>query len=330
MPAGAPEGKAGSPAPGYRYPGYLPGCRPGSGTGLRLPVKGPKPWRLLAAAPLLLLFQVALACGEGPAPASTPLPLPGPSPTPVPTPTPTPPPDPQAILSRAAARVAATESLAFVLEHQSGGARIGPGLLLTRAEGVFNRPVAAGPVAAGVDTAGGDTAVAAPAAVPGNFHITLDLETSGSFLQVSVIAVEERAFITNLFSGQWERTEREAVPFRLDNAAETFAGLISGVQSPELAGEERLALEGYTAYRIRGTLPAATLGQLVPAVLTDTADTAGPDVAVEIWADRAEIRLPRALLAGPLSPGDAAAAGRTLTLEALDPPAEITAPEIGN
>ncbi len=286
-------------------------------------MKRPKPWRLLAAAPLLLLFQVALACGDGPAPTSTPLPLPGPSPTPVPTPTPTPPPDPQAILSRAAARVAATESLAFVLEHQSGGAWISPGLLLTRAEGVFNRPVAAGPVAAGPDTAGGDTAVNAP----GNFRITLDLETSGSFLQVSVIAVEEGVFITNLFSGQWERTEREAVPFRLDNAAQTFAGLISGVQSPELAGEERLAVEGYTAYRIRGTLPAAALGQLVPAVL---ADTAGPDVAVEIWADRAEIRLPRALLAGPLSPGDAAEAERTLTLEALDPPAEITAPEIGN
>lgn len=307
---------------------------PGGRAGL--PVKGPELRRLFgqllgrlpAAAPLLLLFPalfflITAACGGGPAPAL----LPTPTPTPAPTPTPTPPPDPQAILSRAAARVAATESLAFVLEHPSGSTRISPGLLLTRAEGVVNRPAAAG-----VDTPA-NTPADTPANAPGNFRITLDLEVSGSILQVSVIAVEEGAFITNLFSGQWERTEREAVPFRLDNAAQTFAGLISGVQSPELAGEERLAAEGYTAYRLRGTLPAAALGQLVPAILADPPDPAGPgvpEVPVEIWADRAEIRLPRALLAGPLSPGDAAEARRLLTLEALAPPAEITAPAMGN
>ena len=258
----------------------------------RLPVS----YKAMVKLAIVILLLLLTACAGG----STA--TPEPTPTPAPTPTPTPLPDPRAILERAAERVAAAESLAFVLEHQSGSTLISPGLLLNRAEGVINRP------ANTLDN------------TPADFRITLDLEASGSFLQVSVIAVEEGAFMTNLFSGQWEPIDRAAIPFRLDDVAQTFAELIAAVESPELAGEERL--EDYAAYRIQGTLPAESLAQLAPAALT------GTDVAVEIWADRAEVRLPRALLTGPLSAGDGPEAGRTLTLEAQDPPAEITAPEI--
>ena len=258
----------------------------------RLPVS----YKTMVKLAIVILLLLLTACAGGPTAT------PEPTPTPAPTPTPTPLPDPRAILERAAERVAAAESLAFVLEHQSGSTLISPGLLLNRAEGVINRPANT------------------PANSPADFRITLDLEASGSFLQVSVIAVAEGAFMTNLFSGQWEPIDRAAIPFRLDDVAQTFAELIAAVESPELAGEERL--EGYAAYRIRGTLPAESLAQLAPAALT------GTDVAVEIWADRAEVRLPRALLTGPLSAGDGPEAGRTLTLEALNPPAEITAPEV--
>ena len=260
----------------------------------------PVSYKTMVKLAIVILLLLLTACAGGPTAT------PEPTATPAPTPTPTPLPDPRAILERAAERVAAAESLAFVLEHQSGSTLISPGLLLNRAEGVINRPA--------------NTPATSPANAPADFRITLDLEASGSFLQVSVIAVAEGAFMTNLFSGQWEPIDRAAIPFRLDDVAQTFAELIAAVESPELAGEERL--EGYAAYRIRGTLPAESLAQLAPAALT------GTDVAVEIWADRAEVRLPRALLTGPLSAGDGPEAGRTLTLEALNPPAEITAPEV--
>ena len=221
--------------------------------------------------------------------------------TPAPTPTPTPIPDPAVILARAAERVAAAESLAFALEHPAGSTQLSPGLLLTRASGVANRP--------------------------DRFQIKLELETAGSFVELEVIGIGDKAWMTNLFSGQWEAAPAAAVPVRFDNAGQGFAEIIAAVENPQLSGTERVE-EGeggsYDAWRIQGMMPGAALAAVLPG--TTLADTAIP---VTVWVDQGETRLPLLELRGPLVPGDLPEVARVLTLELREPAAEIVAPGAG-
>ena len=233
--------------------------------------------------PGLLLLLLLAACG-------------GPAATATPEPTPTPIPDPAAILARAAERVAAAESLGFVLEHPTGSTELSPGLRLIRAEGAAN--------------------------APDRFRLALELEASGSFLELEVIGIGGAAWMTNLFSGEWESAPAAALPVRWNQAGAVFAAAIAAVESPQLAGSEPVADSegGYTAWAIRGTLPGRALAAALPGTLAEGS------VPVTLWADQAERRLPRLRLEGPLAAGDLPEVSRVLTLTALQPPAEIAAP----
>ena len=129
---------------------------------------------------LLLLALAAVGCGGAAGTVA-----------PGPTPTATPLPDPAAILRGAAGRVAAAESLGFVLEHPAGATELAPGLLLVRAEGAAN--------------------------APDKFRVNLELAASGSFLELAVVGIGERAWMTNLFSGEWEAVSAAALPVRWDD-----------------------------------------------------------------------------------------------------------------
>ena len=236
----------------------------------------------------LLLLLAAAGCGGA---AGTVAPEPPPTATPLP--------DPAAILGRAAGRVAAAKSLGFVLEHPAGATELAPGLLLTRAEGA--------------------------AKAPDKFRLTLELEASGSFLELAVVGIGERAWMTNLFSGEWEAVSAAALPVRWEDAAAVFAAAIAAVESPELAGSEPVedGEDGYAAWVIRGMLPRAALAAALPGTLAEGS------VAVTIWADQEERRLPRLRLDGPLVTGDLPEVARVLTLEELTPAAAIVAPGDG-
>ena len=233
---------------------------------------------------LLLLLA---GCGGGGATA-----------TPAPTPTPTPIPDPAVILARAAERVAAAESLAFALEHTAGSTQLSPGLLLTRALGVANRP--------------------------DRFYIKLELETAGSFVDLEVIGVGGKEWMTNPLSGEWEAAPAAAIPVRFDNAGQGFAEIIAGVENPQLAGTEQVedgAGGNYDAWRIQGRMPGAALASALPGT-----NLAAAAIPVTVWADQQETRLPRLELRGPLVAGDLPEVARVLTLELREPAAEIVAP----
>ena len=260
-------------------------------------------WIVLPLSLVLVLALLSSACaGEL---TSTLIP----SPTPVPTPTPTPPPDPRAILERAAERLLAERALAFTLEHPSGGAPLSPGLLLSRAEGIINIPV----------TTSDNTPAAPLADTPESFRINLELEASGSILEIGVIVVGDDAFMTDIFSGEWAPVAKEQIPFRFDNVVQTLAVLIAGVQSPVLAGEKRLE-DGYAAYHLQGAVPATDLAGLVPGAASES------DVSVDLWVEREKGRLRQVTLTGPVAPYDTPETVRVLFLEPLETPAEIVAP----
>ena len=272
-------------------------------------MKSLKPVLLLAAFGLLLtlLLLSAVACGGGqgvestPRAAAIPTPTPTqlPTPTPKPTLTPTPTPDPLALLDRAANRILAAEFLAFSLERQpgesqSGGASASPVLTLTRAEGT--------------------------AQIPDRLRMALDIEVSGSFLQIGVIVVGDAAYMTDFFTGAWAPIAKEQVPFFSDNIAQTFAGLIAGIDSPELV-DAAPTEEGYT-HHLRGTIPTVVLSQVFPGAVPET------DLPVDVWVDDAGDRLPKARLTGKVAAGDAADTVRVLLLEVPESPEEIVAPPV--
>ena len=240
--------------------------------------------------PLLMGLLLLAAAGCGGAAGTV---APGPPPTATPLP------DPAAILGRAAGRVAAAESLGFVLEHPAGATELAPGLLLTRAEGTAN--------------------------APDKFRLTLELEASGSFLELAVVGIGERAWMTSLFSGEWEEVAAAALPVRWDDAAAVFAAAIAAVAGPQLAGSELIedGAGGYQAWVIRGMLPRSALAAALPGTLAEGS------VAVTIWTDREERRLPRLRLDGPLVAGDLPEVARVLTLAELAPAAAIVAPGDG-
>ena len=274
-------------------------------------MKSLKPVLPLAAFGLLLtlLLLPAVACGGGPVgestppaaaiPAPTTLPTPTSTPRPTSTPTPTPAPDPLALLDRAANRILAAEFLAFSLERQpgesqSGGASASPVLTLTRAEGT--------------------------AQIPDRLRMALDIEVSGSFLQIGVIVVGDAAYMTDFFTGEWAPIAKEQVPFFSDNIAQTFAGLIAGIDSPELV-DAAPTEEGYT-HHLRGTIPTVVLSQVFPGAVPET------DPPVDVWVDEAGDRLPKARLTGKVAAGDAADTVRVLLLEVPESPEEIVAPPV--
>ena len=242
---------------------------------------------VLSACLTIALAASFLACAG---PTATPIPT---SP-PTPTPTPTPLPDPRAILVRAADHLTKDPYLKFVLEHPVGSTPLATGLNLAGAEGV--------------------------ASLPDRFRLVLDMEASGTVLELDVIVVEDQAYMTNLFSGAWEPVLKEQIPFRFDFVIESVANLLSGMDDLTLVGDGEL--EGEPVYVIRGDGPTGALGQLIPGALPDSA------IPVELWVGKADGRLRQVQLSGPLVVGDLPDTVRVVRLGALVDAPEIESPEV--
>ena len=217
-----------------------------------------------------------------------------PEPTATPTPTPTPLPDPRAILTRASGQLAAEKFLAFALEHPVGSTPLATGLALAGAEGV--------------------------ASLPDRFRLGLDMEASGTVVKLDVIVVEDRAYMTNLFSGAWEPVPKEQIPFRFDFVTESVTVLLAGMGDLTLQGDGDL--DGEPVHVISGIGPTGALSRLIPGALPDST------IPVELWVEKTGGRLRQIQLTGPLVTDDLADTIRVVRLEALDEAPEIEEPEV--
>ena len=211
---------------------------------------------------------------------------------PTPIPAPTPPPDPRQILDHAAAQVTSLESLAFDLEHLSGSSLLLPGVEMTRAYGV--------------------------AGFPDRFRLTVEAQAGGTYLESSVALVGGKSYMTNFLTGRWQEVPPEILPFNFSNLGQDLAGVLQSVQDPTLAGQE--PLNGNDTYRIQGTIKSQDLAALVPNA------TPGYDVGLDLWIDRSQGWLLRAVMDGPVVDTDIPDAARLLTLDAINQPVEIQAP----
>ena len=197
-------------------------------------------------------------------------------------------------MHRAAHLLQSEESLGFTMHHPVGSTPLATGLLLTRAEGV--------------------------AALPNRFQLNIEIEASGTVFLLGIVVVDDQAYMTNLFSGEWEPAPREQLPFRLESVVESVSALLEAVENPVLSAGH--SLEGQAVHYLQGTAPTGTLTQLIPGALPDAT------IPVQIWLGEEDGRLRQVELTGELVADDHPDTVRVVALEFLDAPPEIEEPEV--
>ena len=235
----------------------------------------------MAAVALLLGLSLA-ACNAG-------------SPTPDPAPT-AEPVDPRMELQRTVESLMALHSVAFDLHHVIGSTSILPGVLMDRAYG--------------------------KAIVPGQFDVTIEGELlfPRSYVEIGMISVDGKSYMTNLINGEWEQVSSDALPINLSNIGVTLADIVVMVQEPVLLGNDRV--DGVDVYHISGSITSEVLKQLVP-----TAGTGFP-VALEMWTERSTGMLRQALITGQVVLTDVEETQRQLTLDSVNESITVEPPDL--
>ena len=209
-----------------------------------------------------------------------------------PAPTPEPPVDPRAVLRQSADRLISLRTVAFDLEHQTGATELLPGVEMTRAYGETE--------------------------IGKGFRFTVEARLGSSYFETAAVVLGRRAYMTNFLTGRWEEVSPEALPFNFSDVGQSLAALLESVRDPELLGTE--PLNGRDTYRLRGMVWSDDLAALVPNA------GKGFEVEMELWVDRAHGALVLASMTGPIVATDIPEVVRTLRLEGIDAPVEITAP----
>ena len=218
-----------------------------------------------------------------------------PAPTPIPTATPEPPPDPKATLALAVTNLLSLNSAAFTLEHRTGGTALLPGLVMKKATGVVD--------------------------IPNRLRLMVEAEVEAlqTFVEINVIIIEDQAYMTDFFSGQWRMIPPESLPVNFLDFGETLAGIVEAVVDPGLSGVEEF--EGRQNERIKGLVSSETLASLVPGA------EEGLEVTLELSVNREDGLLSRILITGPVVPGDLADTVRLLSIDDVNVPVNIAPPE---
>ena len=99
--------------------------------------------------------------------------------------------DPTELLRRAVSRALSLESAAFTLEHQRGSTNLLPGLEMYKASGVVE--------------------------VRDKVRLKVEAESTfpRSFVEIEIVTIDDRAYMTNFLTGHWQSVSPEALPYDL-------------------------------------------------------------------------------------------------------------------
>ncbi|PKB65308.1 MAG: hypothetical protein BZY80_00585 [SAR202 cluster bacterium Io17-Chloro-G2] len=243
---------------------------------------------------MVLLIGVASAAGcAAIAPSGTPV---QPD-TPAPTDTPEPPLDAEAVLQRAAGRVAELRTAAFLLDHRKGSTTLFPGVEMTRASGVV--------------------------AIPDRYRLVVEARSAApqAFIEITVVSVGDEVRMTDFFTGRWRVVPQSVLPVDFSQLGVTLAEIVHAVilLEPELVGTEAVA--GVETHRVHGSIKSEGLGGLVPGA------GKGFDVSVDLWVEMPEGLVHQVLITGQVLSTDLFDSERLLTLGDFDLPVAIELPE---
>ena len=202
--------------------------------------------------------------------------------------------DPGPAMRQAVVQLLGLRSAAFSLDHLEGSTVLVPGVLMTKVSGEVS--------------------------IPDRFRVTVEAESefSKSYIEISIITIDDTAYMTDIFTGRWNQISVDSLPFNLSGLGKTLADIVEAVESPQVVGEERL--RGVDTLHIRGEIASEDLSELVPG------SGEGFPVRLELWLDRTQGLLQQVHIIGRAVPTDAPNTVRQLTLEDINQPVNIEPP----
>ncbi len=202
--------------------------------------------------------------------------------------------DPAPAMIQAVNQLLALESASFRLDHLEGSTVLVPGVLMTKVYGEVS--------------------------IPDRFSVTVEAESEfpKSYLEISIITIEDTAYMTNILSGRWNQISPDSLPFNLLGLGQTLADIVDAVQEPKVLGQERL--RGVDTLHIKGQIASEDLSELVPGA------GQGFPVKLELWLDRDQGLLQQVLILGRVVPTDDENTERELTLQDINQSVVISPP----
>ncbi len=202
--------------------------------------------------------------------------------------------DARQAMEQAIDQLLALESARFNLEHLEGATELFPGVLMSKAYGVVS--------------------------IPDRFRVTVEAESifPRSYLEISIITIDDTSYMTGIFSGQWNEVATESLPFNLSGLGQTLADIVAAVQEPQAAGAERL--NGVDTLHIKGEIASEDLSGLVPGA------GEGFSVRLDLWLEKNGL-LRQVNIIGRVVPTDDENTVRQLTLDDINLPVVINPPK---
>ena len=92
-------------------------------------------------------------------------------------------------MRQAVGQLLALESAAFSLDHLEGSTVLVPGVLMTKVSGEVS--------------------------IPDRFRVTVEAESEfpKSYIEISIITIDDTAYMTDIFSGRWNQISVGSLPF---------------------------------------------------------------------------------------------------------------------
>jgi hypothetical protein len=196
------------------------------------------------------------------------------------------------ILSGVVDRVATVKSFHFRLEHENGFSPIPLDLKLRSAEGDVE--------------------------VPGRIRAKLDAEAGGALLRVEVIGIEDKAWMTNPFSREWQELPKGTTIKAIFDPAEGIQAVARSLQHVSVSGLDNVG--GSDTYLLEGDVDSGVLKAAVPIA------EPGLIVIVKLWADVEDYSILQIRLEGPFAPDEPENIVRILHLSNFDESVSIEPP----
>ncbi len=156
---------------------------------------------------------------------------------------------------------------------------------------------------------------------PSSFSVAAELEAPAlGTVQVSMVAVENQAYIRFTDSAPWISTTLDQLPFNFGQVGTNLGDLLPIVREPEISGQESVL--GVQTTRVVGTIFSEDLRALLNTLYS------GHIIELTLWIDDADHALVQMRLNGQIYDYDPPGARRLLIIEAINAPIEIQLPEV--
>lgn len=206
----------------------------------------------------------------------------------------TPAPAAQQVLEGSSRAMSEVSAFRFTLENEGGETPLpgGLGLGLRSARGVMVRP--------------------------DGLRAEIKATTSGFLVEVKVISLGERTYVSNPITGAWQTYERGVSPVAFFDPARGVGLILQSMESPSVAGEG--TADGVAAHRVKGRLPAQA-AQFIAGSYAE-----GSVLDAELFIGKSDLLLRRARLAGRITSAEPDGIVRVLTFSEFNQAVTIEPP----